>query len=157
VAAIRSHRYWTGRNLRAQPFAAAIEAKAGKVRKEGATYVTEFNFTTTEELRCEEVLGWKIRERWNEVQSWIGHLWKQDSAPILTPSAPEEFELEPETPQSAALGKASEHKYGNKTSANSANSDEVKALEAYQAQKKLFRHPTTPCASGCATVASSSS
>jgi hypothetical protein len=136
VAAIRSHRYWTGRNLRAQPFAAAIEAKAGEVRKEGATYVTEFNFATAEELRCEEALGWKIRERWNEVQSWIGQ--ENKHAPILTPPAAEEFEPEAEVSQSAAPGKAPELKYGDKTPVNSANAEEVKAFEAYQVQKKAF-------------------
>lgn len=134
VAAIRSHRYWTGRNLRAQPFVAAIEAKAGEVRKEGATYVTEFNFATIEELRCEEALGWKIRERWNEVQSWIGQ--ENKHAPILTPPSSEEFEPGIETVQGAAAGKAPELKYGDKSAVNSANPDEVKAFEAYQSQKK---------------------
>jgi hypothetical protein len=135
VAAIRSHRYWTGRNLRAQPFASALEARAGEVRKEGATYVTEFNFATAEELRCEEALGWKIRERWNEVQGWIGQ--ENKHAPILTPPAAEEFEQEVEATQNAAAGKAPEQKYGDKTPVNSANADEVKAFEAFQTQKKV--------------------
>ncbi len=135
VSAIRSHRYWTGRNLRAQPFAVAIEAKAGEVRKEGATYVTEFNFATAEDLRCEEALGWKVRERWDEVQTWIGQ--ENKHAPILTPPAAEEFEPEKATPQSAEAGKAPNLKYGDKTPVNSANADEVKAFEAFKAQKKV--------------------
>lgn len=126
VSAIRSHRYWTGRTLRAQPFAVAIEAGAGEVRKEGATYVTEFHFATAEDARCPDPLGWKIRERWDEVQAWIGQ--ENKHAPILTPPAVEEFEPEP--------GRMPELKYGDGTLVNSANADEVKAFEACQAQKK---------------------
>lgn len=129
VAALRSHRYWVARNLHAQPFAAAIEAQAGSVRKEGASYLTEFNFATAEDLRCEEALGWKIRERWGEVQAWIGQ--ENKNAPILTPPAAEEFEPEAEKATQPQM-------YGNKSAVNSANADEVKAFEAYKAQKKLI-------------------
>jgi hypothetical protein len=126
VSAMRSHRYWTGRNLRAQPFAAALEAKAGEVRKEGATYVTEFHFATLEAMRCQEALGWKIRERWDEVQAWSGQDNKH--APILTPPAVEEYESETGKPETLT--------YGDGITVNSANPDEVKAFEAFQAQKK---------------------
>lgn len=126
VSAIRSHRYWAGRTLRAQPFAVAIEAAAGEVRKEGATYVTEFHFATADDTRCPDALGWKIRERWDEVQAWIGQ--ENKHAPILTPPAVEEFEPEP--------GRMPELKYGDGTLVNNANADQVKAFEACQAQKK---------------------
>lgn len=126
VAAIRSHRYWVGRNLRAQPFAVAMLAQAGEVRKEGATYLTEFHFATAENSRCPEELGWKIRERWDEVQAWIGQ--ENKHAPLITPPASEELEPDDE--------KALELAYGDRSPLNTANADEVKAFEAYIAQAK---------------------
>jgi len=126
ISALRSHRIWTGRTLRAQPFAVPILAKAGEVRKEGTTYVTEFTFSTLETERCPEDLGWKVRERWDEVQAWIGQ--ENKHAPVVTPPAPEEFEAE-DGPASPPL------KYGDKSAVNMGNADEVKAFQAYQAQK----------------------
>jgi hypothetical protein len=127
VAALRSHRHWVAHNLHAQPFAVAIDAHAGDVCKEGATYTTEFNFTTGEEVRCPEALGWKVRERWAEVQTWIAQ--ENENMPILILPAAVEFEPEAEeSPQTQV--------YGDKTPVNSANADEIEAFEAYRVQKK---------------------
>ncbi len=133
ISALRSHRFWTGRTLRAQPFAVPILAKAGEVRKEGTTYVTEFIFSTLETERCPEELGWKVRERWDEVQAWIGSeaypLGQENKhAPVVSPPAPEEFEAE-DGPTTPPL------KYGDKSAVDMGNADEVKAFQAYQAQK----------------------
>ncbi len=128
VSALRSHRYWTGRSLRSQPFAVPILAEAGEVRKEGATYVTEFHFSTCENDRCPEDLGWKIRKRWDEVQAWAGQ--ENRHAPLVTPAASEEMGAD-ERSSGPAL------QYGDGSLVDMANPDEVKAFQAFTTQKNV--------------------
>ena len=68
--AFREHRYKAIRRYKAQPFVMSMSGVAGEAEPIGSTIVTPFQFVTLDE-RCPDDLGWKIRERWAEVETWL--------------------------------------------------------------------------------------
>jgi len=68
--AFREHRYKAIRRYKAQPFVMSMSGVAGEAEPIGSTIVTPFQFVTLDE-RCPDDLGWKIRERWAEVEAWL--------------------------------------------------------------------------------------
>ena len=68
--AFRDHRYKAIHRYKAQPFVMPMSGVAGEAQPIGSTMVTPFQFVTLDE-RCPDDLGWKIRERWTEVETWL--------------------------------------------------------------------------------------
>jgi len=68
--AFREHRYKAIRRYKAQPFVMSMSGVAGEAEPIGSTIVTPFQFVTLDE-RCPDDLGWAIRERWAEIETWL--------------------------------------------------------------------------------------
>ena len=68
--AFRDHRYQAVQKHKAQPFILPMSGIAGDAQPVGSAMASLFKFVTLDE-RCPDDLGWKIRQRWTEVETWL--------------------------------------------------------------------------------------
>ena len=68
--AFRDHRYQAVQKHKAQPFILPMSGIAGDAELVGSAMASLFKFVTLDE-RCPDELGWNIRQRWSEVETWL--------------------------------------------------------------------------------------
>jgi len=68
--AFRDHRYQAVQKHKAQPFILPMSGIAGDAELVGSAMASLFKFVTLDE-RCPDELGWNIRQRWTEVETWL--------------------------------------------------------------------------------------
>ena len=68
--AFRDHRYQAVQKHKAQPFILPMSGIAGDAQLVGSAMASLFKFVTLDEC-CPYELGWKIRQRWAEVETWL--------------------------------------------------------------------------------------
>ncbi|MEW6405103.1 MAG: hypothetical protein AB1649_25180 [Chloroflexota bacterium] len=71
--AFRDHRYQAIQKHKAQPFILPMSGIAGDAEQVGSAMASLFEFITLDE-RCPDELGWQIRERWSEVETWLNEV-----------------------------------------------------------------------------------
>ena len=105
--AFRDHCYKAIKRYKAQPFVMPMSGVAGEAQPIGSTMVTPFQFVTLDE-RCPDDLGWKIRERWTEVETWLNKTTNGDDPDDNTDGNgyPEQRQEAPQQPEPASTPEA---------------------------------------------------